>query len=330
MAAGGTPWPGRGQPGDDLRGLMGLAMGFGNKDLKDADRQIGPDRRRSDEPGPVLQAGLKYVGNYLAAAQAAGSRKPRSQSDQRPEPEPVLHVVAGTGRHGLRPDHHWQDRLVRLGIPGLIRSQNRDGSWTSEGHAAQPDNATAFALLFFGRANLAKDLTSSMSGKVKDPARPGIRREAPATRTRCPARPARAVPQPDRRPKRSAGGASVEPWPTPWWPRPGPSGRNYSTNTRTEGGGDYTTPWFTPIPKLNGDAKAQARDALAHRCVRFTAGTLNAMMADKDAGAASGRRPGRRRKGPRAGRRVRREPGRAHSRLRQEAWSRRPGRPRRP
>jgi HEAT repeat protein len=47
-------------------------------------------------------------------------------------------------------------------------------------------------------------------------------------------------------------------------------------------GVEYTDALARAIPKLTGEARAQARDALAKRAGRFTPNTLNAMMAERD------------------------------------------------
>ena len=56
------------------------------------------------------------------------------------------------------------------GSKSLLAAQQANGSWNSDGfHSGSSENATAFALLFLSRANLAEDLTTSMKNKIKDP-----------------------------------------------------------------------------------------------------------------------------------------------------------------
>src|SRR5262249_38945041 len=49
----------------------------------------------------------------------------------------------------------------------LLQTQETNGSW--QGRYADGGVDTCFALLFLRRANLAKDLTASLRGKVSDP-----------------------------------------------------------------------------------------------------------------------------------------------------------------
>src|SRR5262249_1355787 len=49
----------------------------------------------------------------------------------------------------------------------LVADQTPDGSWA--GQYGQGGCDTCFALLFLRKANLARDLSASLRGKVKDP-----------------------------------------------------------------------------------------------------------------------------------------------------------------
>ena len=261
-------------PSMTCAGLIGLAIGFGNKDLKDASDKSARIDAEAVNQDPVIQGGLKYVGNFLAAAahQRDGTQFQINDLNRNLYFMWSLERVAmayGLTTIGKVDWYDWGSKV-------LVRSQNRDGSWTSDGYAgAQPDNATAFALLFLSRANLAKDLASSMTGKVKDPGSATLRspgdlnsmlgkagKGSSGTKTEATTDPQKLADS-----LVASSGAKRE---------------ELLAKYRDSKGAEFTDALVYAIPKLSGDAKAQARDALAHRCVRFTAATLNAMMADKD------------------------------------------------
>jgi hypothetical protein len=169
VADGGWAYTGSGggsSPSMTCAGLMGLAMGFGAKKVDP--EEIGKDRN--------VEAGLKYVGTFLSAA-----------ADQREAPG------GAGGFGGFRPNElsanlYFMWSLERVGMVYglktigkvdwydwgsrvLVSSQQGDGSWTNgpaqlHGNA---ENATAFALLFLSRSNLAKEVSTKLTGKMKDP-----------------------------------------------------------------------------------------------------------------------------------------------------------------
>ena len=163
-------------PAMTCAGLMGLAMGFA-KDVKDGPDQavrLDADALAKDRS---LERGLKYVGDFLAAA--GGQRDPRSGMFQANDLSGNLYFMWSLERVGMvyglttigKVD--WYDWGSKI----LVRNQNRDGSWSTNSQGTV-DNATAFALLFLSRANLAEDLATSMKGKVKDPGTSRLRSPA--------------------------------------------------------------------------------------------------------------------------------------------------------
>jgi hypothetical protein len=260
-------------------GLMGLAMGFGTKELKDGSdgsARIDADAVSKDR---VVQGALKYVGDFLAAA--GGQRDPRDGTEfQVNELSRNLYFLWSLERVGMAyglttiGKQDWYDWGSRL----LVRTQNRDGSWTSDGiHSGSTDNATAFALLFLSRANLAEDLSNKMKGKVQDPGTARLRspgdldgrlknagKGSAGTKTE---QPAAGDAQQLANALVAATGARRE---------------ELLTKYRDSKGSEYTDALVLAIPKVTGEAQTQARDALAQRSVRFTAATLNEMMRDPD------------------------------------------------
>lgn len=284
--AGGQPTPAM-----TCAGLMGLAMGFAVKGLKDGEKDPKPDADAMNKD-KVLQDGLKYLGDALVTAQQA---VPRREFPGQVFPQELgrnlyfmwslerVGMVYGLETIGKIPWYEWGSQV-------LVHTQERTGAWTCHsGHSVQQEHATAFALLFLGRANLAQDFSDRMKGKVVDPG---------TARMRSPARPPEQAPKggttrPKEEPKSgaaspslktdpSAGGGTVGQLADALVDATGAERTALLEKYRDAKGGDYTDALARAIPKLSGEAKTQARDALAQRCLRFTAGTLNTMMADKD------------------------------------------------
>jgi hypothetical protein len=70
------------------------------------------------------------------------------------------------------------------GADVLLANQEDDGSWL--GGYAKGGADTCFALLFLRRSNLAKDLTSSLNGKVKDPGESVLRAKGVGADSKAP------------------------------------------------------------------------------------------------------------------------------------------------
>jgi hypothetical protein len=274
---------GDGTPAMTCAGLMGLAMGFGAKGLKDGsdtDARLDADAISKD---PVLQGGLKLVGDYLAAAVVGRARDPGTYADG--DLSQNLYFLWSLERVGMAyglttiGKVDWYD----WGSKVLIRSQNPNGSWTDHGgHAVMPEHATAFALLFLCRADLTEDFRNRMKGKVQDPGTSKLRSPGDlkdvigktppngGTGTTAPKTVTPAV--------GTTGGTMADALVA----ATGAERESLLAKYRDAKGADYTDALARAIPKLTGEAKAQVRDALAQRATRFTAATLNSMMGDKD------------------------------------------------
>ncbi|MBX9627267.1 MAG: hypothetical protein K2X82_25920, partial [Gemmataceae bacterium] len=75
----------------------------------------------------------------------------------------------------------WYD----VGARFLLETQQRDGSWqATAGHRASPDVDTSFAVLFLLKANIARDLSSRVSGKGTTELRAGGGDPTPSGRAR--------------------------------------------------------------------------------------------------------------------------------------------------
>ncbi len=249
-------------------GLMGLAMGF------------GADNTAKAADDPKVSLGLKYVGQFIATAAdqrgAGGGFEQNNLSNN-------LYFLWSLERvamvYGLQTigKIDWYDWGSKL----LMRSQQRDGSWQcGSGHVPGRDTATAFALLFLCKANLAEDLTTSLKGKVRDPGTsklvrgndldsllgktdPGSKKPEVGT----------TKPKPvDEMSKLTAALVAAK----------GAERTKLIEAYRDAKGTDYTDALVEAIERVDGDAKTPIRQALAQRFTRMTSNTLNGFMKDRN------------------------------------------------
>lgn len=282
---------GTSSPAMTCAGLIGLAMGFGSKGLKDGTDKSARVDADAISKDPIVQAGLKYVGDFVAAA--AGHRDPRQPGGfLNNDLSQNLYFMWSLERVGMAfglttiGKVDWYD----WGSKVLVRAQNQDGSWSSNDGHSSADNATAFALLFLCRANLAEDLATSMKGKVRDPGTSRLRspgdlsemlgktgKGSPGGRTD----PGTTRPRNDRPP---APGPTdeVERLAAALVAAADADRAKILEDYRDSKGAQYTDALARAIPRLRPEDQAAARDALARRSTRFTTGTLNGMMRDRD------------------------------------------------
>ena len=157
----------------------------------------------------------------------------------------------------------------------LLGNQQTDGSWLSY-CGTEPD--TCFALLFLKRANVARDLTDTLKGKVRDPGKssPQLLQmvgKEDVVKSAGSAEKSREVPQ----------GASEASSPKSAAPPTGDAAKLSSEisaaapaeqdalleKLRDTPGSAYTQALAGAIPKLRGSAKTKARQALAQRFERL-------------------------------------------------------------
>ena len=279
---------GASSPAMTCAGLMGLAMGFGAKNLDDkTGRRADPEEIAKDK---AVEAGLKYVGDFIAAAGA--ERRPGGPAAFQPnELSANLYFMWSLERVGMvyglttigRLD--WYDWGSKI----LVATQQRDGSWASDGfHSGSTENATAFALLFLTKANLAEDLATSLKGKVKDPGTSRLRSpgdlnkllegagkpstgKEPGTTTR-PKGDNPGTTETDKGGKLAAALIAAE----------GAGRAELLKQYRDTKGGEYTDALARAAAKMSGEAQTQTREALAQRLTRMTSATLNDLMRDRD------------------------------------------------
>ena len=207
-----------------------------------------------------------------------------------------------------------------VGSDYLLDRQSSDGSW--RGNLGSTVD-TCFALFFLRRANLARDLTVTLKGKVKDPgivnlkSKPsGPSDEAPQASPTTRADPQSGQPAVAQGPEKPTSPKRMAPEPTlPSIERtparkaaPEPSARTEEDperqahdlarireqlvtsapsvqesllqQLRDGKGGAYTETLASAIPRLVGEMKSKARDALAERLTRMTVDTLRDKLSE--------------------------------------------------
>jgi hypothetical protein len=295
-----TSGGGGSSPAMTCAGLMGIAMGFGAKSLKDGGNDVKIDEA-DVEKDRVVANGLKHLGDYLAAAAA----QPGAPGGKRFAPNDLsrnLYFMWSLERVGMTyglttiGKVDWYDWGSKL----LVDSQNADGSWSSDGfHGGSRENSTAFALLFLSRANLAEDLSTSMKGKIKDPGTSSLKTgkdlaemlgKAGKGSAGSKSNPGTAAPKAD--PDPTTPKADVPPTVEITVSAAALADALIAASAaeraelirkyRDTKGGEYTDALARAIAKMVGEGQIDAREALAQRLTRMTPATLNELMRDRD------------------------------------------------
>jgi len=203
-----------------------------------------------------------------------------------------------------------------IGSRYILQKQAGDGSWRGS-LGETPD--TCFALFFLRRANLARDLTATLKGKVKDAdvvslrakenSREPVKDEMPETATapkekpEVAKQPAPIQERPKTKPLEVEQSRSDKPQPSSTPPVQDKSIAAPTISSvrdqlvmatpqdldallqrvRDGKGAIYTEGLATAIPKLHGDAKAKACSTLAERLSRMTVATLRDKLQDENA-----------------------------------------------
>jgi hypothetical protein len=278
--AGGAP--GRGGPPRDLgkdtvvrKGLVALGSAIG---------------KPLDQLGNPLSGNLP-MNNPLLGAPGAAATRPPSRGDPN-NTNRGYYVLFSLERVAMVYDletigkKNWYD----WGADALVRSQNNDGSWKGEYSQAGAD--TCFALLFLRRANLAKDLTATLKGQVKDP---GERELRSIDLDGDKGGPDKGGPKASRDNDTAPAGPPQETRPPVAPVNPevlrlrdqlvkADAARQEQVlgELRDGKGGVYTDALAQAIHRLYNPVKGKARDALAERLSRMTSETLSNKLRDDD------------------------------------------------
>ncbi|HEX4607586.1 MAG TPA: HEAT repeat domain-containing protein [Urbifossiella sp.] len=315
-------WPyhgsgGEGSPAMTCAGLIGLATAVGRREervlasdpaAKVPPAMAAPGREAAPQDRAIRRA-LEHLGGALkghpAAAPAKGKDKEVNLFDGNLGGKD-LYFLWSLERVGMI---YGTDRIAgvdwyALGAGRLIPAQNRDGSWGGRGTYG-PEVDTSFALLFLARANPANDLTSKVRGRfggtelrsttapdfpgtrpaaspppavTPSPAAPPVGLPPVAARPPAPVAPATPAARPAAVDADAASGLADELARAPaagWEP--------LLERVRDGKGPEFTRALVAAIPRLDGERKRSAREALAERLSRMAADTLRGMMTGPDA-----------------------------------------------
>jgi hypothetical protein len=184
----------------------------------------------------------------------------------------------------------------KYGADILRANQEADGSWQGAHGSYGAD--TCFALLFLSRADLAKDLSTSLRGKIKDSvelrAGVGLKGRDSVKPIRSPfenppgnehesseKRPSTSEPQAP--PVSNDAGSKVARLSAELVNPPAGTWNKALQKVRDGKGAEYTQALAHAIASLDGDHKKQARQALAERLSNLKPISLLAYMEDEDA-----------------------------------------------
>jgi hypothetical protein len=302
-------------------GLLALAVAHGNENaLKNNPDNMAPAKPKGIPFGddPAINAALKCLGNSITMAKGQppeGRGKPAAKRAKRFKADELntnLYFLWSLERvavlYGLETigNHDW----FIWGADALVDTQLANGSWDSRAyHGANPEVSTAFALLFLNRANIARDLSAVLQGKVKDPGMAVLRgggnvpKIVPAADPPKP-EPKAVVEAPKPEPRANIGSPRPEPKAIVDTPKPEPKTVPATTDHvvltralldatdderadllaayRDLKGSAYTDALASAARKLAGEPQREAREALARRLTRMTPATLRDMLKDED------------------------------------------------
>jgi hypothetical protein len=294
-------------PAMTCAGLLGLAAGHGmasltllkakNPDDKDKEppKETRPKKTPPD-PGkdPAVKAGLKALGAFLGDPPAKGKRLslPGLAGNGGATGNRLYYFLWSVERVAVAYDlntignRDWYGWGAEL----LVRTQQANGSWM--GNYGKGGVDTCFALLFLRRANLARDLTATLKGRVTDPGHVSLKtgsakdpdpRETtkPEPRDKPPTDTAKEDPN---TPPKSAGAPTEAERLAIELVQAAPARQERLLDSLRENkGGVNTQALLAAIPELEGDIKKKARDALAERMSRMTVSTLRDRLSDDNA-----------------------------------------------
>lgn len=300
---------GVGSPSMYCAGLLGMATGLARREerrVMKADVPAAPkkepskgDKEKPDDPfynpptpkEPVKKPpAARPVDERDAVVQRAFAGLGLTIADQIRSGKGLLFAGDGGGGHGTG-DLYFLWSLERVGVvygmekiggfdwydigsTALVRSQNRDGTWTVGGSYGAEVN-TPFAVLFLCRSNLARDLSSKVQ---RDPTSTEMRAGAPAptdvVATRPTAAPAAApvinLPNPTGDEAITLASKMLKSSGSDW--------AKLLAEARDTKGATNTRALVVIATHSGGDRKAAAREALAERLCRMTPATLRTML----------------------------------------------------
>jgi hypothetical protein len=285
-------------------GLLGLAVvhGAAEAELRAAKPKEADKPKEGDKPhklpdptrDPAVRSGLSALGS--AIGHPVGNKKGKHVAVL-PEGGRMYYFLWSLERVGVayglktiggKDWYGWGSEII-------VANQQADGGWKGDFSGMGAD--TCFALLFLRRANLARDLTLALRGKVEDPGdvtlsaggvggegikeRVGLKsvlespemfagpkNEGESARTATPA--AHDADTEATRLSRQLVKAAAD------------KQDELIAGMRDARGSAYTEALASAIPQLDGEARKRAREALAERLSRMTSATLGIKLGDDD------------------------------------------------
>jgi hypothetical protein len=156
-------------------GLLGLAVGYGLSIEHENDKgKSGANKVRDKHLDAALRALSLSIGlpfeRLPAAPEAAAGFKVSTQASGR-----AYYYLWGVERVAmiLQIDTIGKKDWYEWGSNLLIATQRKDGSWA--GAYTEGGADTSFALLFLAKANVARDLSRLLRGRVQDPGKAVLR-----------------------------------------------------------------------------------------------------------------------------------------------------------
>jgi hypothetical protein len=278
-------------PAMTCAGLIGLAVGHGaavEAPKEKKIRVIDPDKDNN------MQAGFRHLGDILleySQLRVIGGTNDSSfyflWSMER------VAEIYGLKTIGRRDWYAWGSNV-------LLNSQSEDGGWYGRYHPSGIDSC--FALLFLVRANVAKDLSVTLRGKMRDPGTRTLKAGGVGAEALKKSGEGRGASAEIKRKGDVRGSAESTEKKTTEASETSvatdaSAARRMSDELATandgqqsdlltrykEGKGQaYTQALAGAIPRLKGENKIKAREALAERLTRMTADTLRTELKDDD------------------------------------------------
>jgi hypothetical protein len=278
-------------PAMTCAGLLGVGLAYGA--WNEAALRTDPKTKDPGKPGPapikpqdpskdkVVVNAFRLLGTWVDAMAHPPGKAPRVTNASGKfyyflwslERVSVAYGVDTIGKTD------WYEWAVEI----LLANQGDDGGWNNGEFRGGPD--TCFALLVLKRANLAKDLTRALTSQMKDGLQSTLRQGGVGgadlvNKKRKPFFDGLAAEGP--RDKPGAGDDQASRLGDQLAQATGSARDDLLKQLRDGKGAAYTAALASAIPRLDGEARDNARGALAERMSRMTSETLGVKLEDDD------------------------------------------------
>jgi hypothetical protein len=290
-----APMPGSGSAAMTCAGLLGVTCGHGARAdaKKDKDGKVAIDVSADRNVKAGLLALSTAVGHPVGWKGTGGAPNAIGTASGKAyyylwSLERVC-VLLGLETLGKKDWYNW-------GAEILLKNQRNDGSWVGEYSGGGAD--TCFALMFLKKTNLARDLSSGLTA-VKDP---GLRQlksggigggglKGDKDKGEKPLAPVDIGDKPERektrekeeKKPRTEEEKTAAKLSGDLVGSKGQTREGLLKQLRESKGSAYTEALAEAIPKLDGESKKLAREALADRLTRMKTATLKEYFKEKDA-----------------------------------------------